>query len=155
MQLLSLRGLSELILFVLRHARIPIEFDAVADRKTLAIVNDPWLRWWNHPAMTLARTALEISGQRNSIDAFAPKRLVESHARMPDLYVAMPTPNSLSAFRFDCLCFTSPRLKTSAGWAGSRMARTVFAIGRLFSSAVVSLSARARNPVHFQLRCWR
>ena len=114
----SLYGVSKSLLFALRHARIPVVFDVADNWMTLEVANDPWLRWWNHPAMNMARKALELSGQRGSLDDLAPTRLIKGHDRMPELYVSEPPPNSLSAFRFDSLYFASPWLKESAESAG-------------------------------------
>ncbi len=114
----SLSGLSKSLLFALRHARFPVVFDVADNWMTLEVANDPWLRWWNHPGMNLARKALEFSGQRTSLDDLAPTRLIKGHDRMPELYVDEPVPNSLSAFRFDRLYFASPWLKESAERAG-------------------------------------
>jgi glycosyltransferase involved in cell wall biosynthesis len=85
---------------------------------TLEVRNDPWLRWWNHPAMNMSRKALEISGQRNSLDELAPTRLMKGHDRMPELYADNPLPNSLNAFRFERIYFASPWLKEAAENAG-------------------------------------
>lgn len=114
----SLYGLSKSLIFALRHCRVPVVFDVADNWMTLEVANDPWLRWWNHPASNMARKALELSGQRNSLDDLAPTRLVKGHDRMPELYADSPPPNSISAFRFDCLYFASPWLKESAGQAG-------------------------------------
>jgi glycosyltransferase involved in cell wall biosynthesis len=114
----SLAGISKSFLFSLRHGGVPTVFDVADHWMTLEVRNDPWLRWWNHPATNLARKALEFSGQRNSLDDLAPTRLMKGYDRMPELYVDRPVPNSLNAFRFDRIYFASPALKESAEAAG-------------------------------------
>ena len=114
----SLGGISKSFLFSLRHCGVPTVFDVADHWMTLEVRHDPWLRWWNHPATNLPRKALEISGQRNSLDDLAPTRLMKGYDRMPELYADDPLPNSLNAFRFDRIYFASPALKESAETAG-------------------------------------
>jgi glycogen(starch) synthase len=114
----SLAGISKSFLFSLRHCGVPTVFDVADHWMTLEVRNDPWLRWWNHPATNLARKALEFSGQRNSLDNLAPTRLMKGYDRMPELYTDEPRPNSLNAFRFDRIYFASPALKESGEAAG-------------------------------------
>ncbi|HTD66732.1 MAG TPA: glycosyltransferase family 4 protein [Candidatus Limnocylindria bacterium] len=114
----SLFGISKSFLFHLRHCGVPTVYDVADNWLTLEVKNDPWLRWWNHPAMNMPRKALELSGQRNSIDDLAPTRLMKGYDRMPELYGANPLLNSLNAFRFERIYFASPWLKESAELAG-------------------------------------
>ena len=117
-QVFSLFGVSKSFLFFLRHCGVPTVFDVADNWLTLEVRNDPWLRWWNHPAMNMSRKALELAGQRNGIDDVAPTRLMKGYDRMPELYVEKPLPNSLNAFRFDRIYFASPWLKETAEAAG-------------------------------------
>jgi glycosyltransferase involved in cell wall biosynthesis len=114
----SLFGLSKSFLFHLHHCGVPVVYDVADNWLTLEVRNDPWLRWWNHPAMNLTRKALELSGQRNAVDELAPTRLMKGYDRMPELYADAPPPNSLHAFRFERIYFASPWLKESAEQAG-------------------------------------
>lgn len=114
----SLFGISKSFLFALRHCGVPTVFDVADNWLTLEVRNDPWLRWWNHPATNMSRKALELSGQRNAADELAPTRLMKGYDRMPELYADAPLPNSLNAFRFDRIYFASPWLKESAENAG-------------------------------------
>jgi len=118
----SLFGLSKSFLFNLRHCGVPTVYDVADNWLTLEVRNDPWLRWWNHPAMNMARKALELAGQRNSIDELAPTRLMKGYDRMPELYAEKPLPNSLNAFRFERIYFASPWLKEAAETAGFQVA---------------------------------
>ena len=72
--------------------------------------------------MNMSRKALELSGQRNSIDDLAPTRLMKGYDRMPELYLEKPLPNSLNAFRFERIYFASPWLKEAAETAGFQVA---------------------------------
>lgn len=110
----SLAGLSKSMLFTLRHARVPTVFDVADNWLTLDLRNDPWLRWWNHPASNMARKALELAGQRNSLDEAAPTRVMKGYDRMPELFAEEPPVNSLTAFRFDRIYFASAWLKEAA-----------------------------------------
>ncbi len=114
----SLVGLSKSFIFGVRNCRVPTVYDVADNWLTREVRNDPWLRWWNHPAMNMARKALELAGQRNGIDELAPTRLMKGHDRMPELYTEGSLPNSLSSFRFERLYFASPWLKESAEAAG-------------------------------------
>jgi glycosyltransferase involved in cell wall biosynthesis len=118
----SLIGLSKSLLFRLRHARVPTVFDVADNWLNLEMRADPWIRWWNHPASNMGRKALELSGQRNSLDTTAPTRMVKGYDRMPELYSEAPAPNSISAFRFDRIYFASPWLKETAEAAGFQVA---------------------------------
>jgi glycogen synthase len=118
----SLCGLPKSFIFALRHCGVPTVYDVADNWLTLDVRTDPWLRWWNHPAMNLARKTLEISGQRNSVDEVAPTRLMKGYDRMPELYVEHPLPNSLNAFRFERIYFASPWLKEAAETAGFQVA---------------------------------
>jgi len=120
--LFSLFGLSKSFIFHLRHCGVPTVYDVADNWLTMEVRNDPWLRWWNHPAMNMSRKALELSGQRNNIDELAPTRLMKGYDRMPELYVEHPLPNSLNAFRFERIYFASSWLKESAELAGFQVA---------------------------------
>ncbi len=117
-QVFSLFGLSKSLLFALRHCGVPTVYDVADNWLALEVRNDPWLRWWNHPGMNMARKALELSGQRNSLDDLAPTRLMKGYDRMPELYAETPMANSLNAFRFERVYFASPWLQEAAEQAG-------------------------------------
>lgn len=117
-QVFSLFGLSKSLLFALRHCGVPVVYDVADNWLALEVRNDPWLRWWNHPGMNMARKALELSGQRNSVDEIAPTRLMKGYDRMPELYVDAPVVGSLNAFRFERIYFASPWLQKAAAAAG-------------------------------------
>jgi glycogen(starch) synthase len=114
----SLFGLSKSLIFALRQSGVPTVYDVADNWLALEVRNDPWLRWWNHPGLNMARKALELSGQRNSVDEIAPTRLMKGYDRMPELYVDAPAANSLSAFRFERIYFASPWLQEAAEQAG-------------------------------------
>ena len=118
----SLFGLPKSFIFNLRHCGVPTVYDVADNWMMLEVRNDPWLRWWNHPAMNMSRKALELAGQRAGIDEEAPTRLMKGYDRMPELYVERPLPNSLNAFRFDRIYFASPWLKEAAETAGFQVA---------------------------------
>lgn len=118
----SLLGLPKSFIFALRHCGVPTVYDVADNWMALDVRNDPWLRWWNHPSMNLARKTLEISGQRNVVDEAAPTRLTKGYDRMPELYCEHPLPNSLNAFRFERIYFASPWLKEAAENAGFQVA---------------------------------
>ena len=119
----SLRGLSKGLIFALRHSRLPTVYD-VADRWLAEEVReDPWLRWWNAPNTNLTRSTLELSGQRNRLDAVAPTRMMKGIDRIPEVYgrpelVAGVQPDSIVAFRFDRIYFCSRALKQVTEQAG-------------------------------------
>jgi len=117
-QVFSLIGVSKSLLFALRHARVPTVFDVADNWMTLEMRADPWIRWWNHPATNMGRKALELSGQRNSLDETAPTRMIKGYDRMPELFADPPVPNSIGTFRFDRIYFASAWLKESAEAAG-------------------------------------
>jgi len=121
-QVFSLFGLPKSFIFALRHCGVPTVYDVADNWLTHDVRHDPWLRWWNHPSMNLARKTLELSGQRNSLDDIAPTRLMKGYDRMPELYAEHPPPNALHAFRFDRIYFASPWLKESAEAAGFQVA---------------------------------
>lgn len=114
----SLSGLSKSLLFALRHCGVPAVYDVADEWLTQEVRPDPWLRWWNHPGLNMARKALELSGQRSALDELAPTRLMRGYDRMPELYEDSPRPNSLHAFRFDRMYFASAWLKGAAETAG-------------------------------------
>lgn len=118
----SLFGLPKSFIFTLRHCGVPTVYDVADNWMMLEVRNDPWLRWWNHPAINMSRKALELAGQRAGIDEQAPTRLMKGYDRMPELYVEHPLPNSLNAFRFDRIYFASPWLKEAAETAGFQVA---------------------------------
>jgi len=118
----GLIGLSKSMLFTLRHARVPTVFDVADTWLTLDLRNDPWVRWWNHPSSSMARKALELSGQRNGLDDVAPTRVLKGYDRMPELYAEPPALNSISSFRFERIYFASLWLKESAEAAGFQVA---------------------------------
>ncbi|HWN95060.1 MAG TPA: glycosyltransferase family 4 protein [Methylomirabilota bacterium] len=118
----SLFGLSKSFIFSLRHCGVPTVYDVADNWMMTEVRNDPWLRWWNHPAGNISRKALELAGQRNGIDDQAPTRLMKGYDRMPELYADNPLPNSLNAFRFDRIYFASPWLKEAAEQAGFQVA---------------------------------
>jgi len=65
----SLYGLSKSLLFALRHVCVPVVFDVADSWMTLEVANDPWLRWWNHPAMNMARKAGQFISGATKVDA--------------------------------------------------------------------------------------
>lgn len=113
----SLHGLSKSLLFGLKNLR-PAVYDVADPWLTSEVRQDPWLRWWNHPATNMPRKALEIAGQRGAIDEIAPTRVARGYDRMPELYAEQPQPHSLNAFRFERIYFCSHWLKESAEAAG-------------------------------------
>jgi glycogen synthase len=119
----SLHGLSKSLALTLRQLRHPVVYD-VADRWMAdELRTDPWLRFWNRPGAQLARTGLELAGQRKRLDSVAPTRLITGLDRFPDLYgapdvVARVAPGSITAFRFDRLYFCSRALKQWCEEAG-------------------------------------
>jgi glycosyltransferase involved in cell wall biosynthesis len=122
----SLAGLSKSLIFALRQSRLPTVYDVADDWLSAGIRHDPWLRWWNEPGGNLARSALELSGQRNRLDEIAPTRLMRGYERLPDVYGASAVagqvaPNSIAAFRFDRLYCCSKTLKEEAELAGFRV----------------------------------
>jgi len=119
----SLHGLSKGLIYSLRHSRLPTVYD-IADRWLADEVReDPWLRWWNAPGTNLTRSSLELAGKRNRLDATAPTRMMKGIDRIPEVYgrpevVANVPPDSITAFRFDRICFCSRALKQATEQAG-------------------------------------
>src|SRR5262249_36270355 len=110
----------------LRHSRLPTVYDVADDWLSTGIRHDPWLRWWNAPGANLARSALELSGQRHRLDDIAPTRLMRGYERLPEFYAedasaGQVAPNSIAAFRFDRLYFCSLSLKQQTERAGFRV----------------------------------
>lgn len=93
---------------------MPAVYDVADEWLTLEVRQDPWLRWWNHPGLNMARKALELSGQRSAVDDVAPTRLM----RGVQSFTRISRPNSLHAFRFNRMYFASAWLKESAEAAG-------------------------------------
>jgi glycosyltransferase involved in cell wall biosynthesis len=122
----SLRGLSKSFIFALRNSRLPTVYDIGDHWLSTDLREDPWLKWWNSPGTNLARSSLELAGQRNRLDAVAPTRLIKGIDRIPEVYgppkvVAGVQPNSVSAFRFDRLYFCSRALKETTEESGFRV----------------------------------
>ncbi len=119
----SLHGLSKSLIFALRNSRLPTVYDIADDWLAADLRTDPWLRWWNSPGTNLARSSLELAGQRNRFDATAPTRMMKGIDRIPEVYgspemLAAVPPDSIAAFRFDRLYFCSRRLKQRTEQAG-------------------------------------
>jgi glycosyltransferase involved in cell wall biosynthesis len=122
----SLEGVSKSLIFALRNSRLPTVYDIADQWLSAELRQDPWLRWWNSPRTNLVRSGLELSGQRNRLDAVAPTRMMKGYDRIPEVYgppqaVAGVPPNSISAFRFDRLYFCSRALKEVTEQAGYRV----------------------------------
>jgi glycogen(starch) synthase len=143
----SLFGLSKSFIFGLRNCRVPTVYDVADNWLTLEVRNDPWLRWWNHPATNLSRKTLELAGQRNGIDDVAPTRLMRGHDRMPELYTENPVPNSLNAFRFERIYFASQWLKESAEAAGFQVSHAEVIHPGIATQAFVDEVKPASSPV--------
>ena len=119
----SLCGVSKSFIFALRHSRVPTVYDVADQWLSTELRTDPWLRWWNAPGTNMMRTGLELSGQRNRLDAVAPTRMMRGIDRIPEVYgppndVAQVSPNSISAFRFERIYFCSRALKETTDQAG-------------------------------------
>jgi glycosyltransferase involved in cell wall biosynthesis len=123
----SLHGLSKSLIFGLRETRLPTAYDVADDWLAEGIRLDPWLRWWNQPALRLPggvlRKLLELGGLRTRLDAAAPTRMMPGYDRIPDVYgppeaLALVQPNSIAAFRFERIYFSSCALKAKAERAG-------------------------------------
>jgi len=123
----SLHGLSKPLVFGLRETRLPTAYDVADDWLAEGIRLDPWLRWWNEPAVRfpggIFRKLLELAGVRTRIDAAAPTRMMPGYDRMPDVYgppeaLALVQPDSIAAFRFERIYFSSQALKAKAQRAG-------------------------------------
>ena len=116
----SLRGLSKSLIFGLQHARRPVVYDVADTWLAEDVRQDPWLRWWNAPAGSAARTWQEFAGLRAKLDATAPTRPMPGCDRIPELFGdgPPPAPGTLSAFRFDRIYFCSHALKEATEQAG-------------------------------------
>src|SRR5581483_2620689 len=117
----SLAGLSKSLLFTLEHSRRVVVFDIFDHWLSAGVREDPWLRFWNAPSLSLleksARAALEMSGERGRLDDCAPTRLKKGYDRLPGLFgdakqLAAVTPNSLGGFKFEHAYFCSQALKS-------------------------------------------
>jgi glycosyltransferase involved in cell wall biosynthesis len=122
----SLHGLSKSLVFALRNSRIPTVYDVADYWIAKEIQTDPWLSFWNRPrgplGPMLRRTALELTGARHRVDPLAPTRLMRGYDRIPELWGKTDgTANSISAFRFDRLYFSSQALKDATAEAGFRV----------------------------------
>jgi len=125
-QVFSLHGLSKSLIFALRSSRLPVVYDVADHWLSTGLREDPWLKWWNAPGTNLARSSLELAGQRNRLDATAPTRMMKGLDRIPDVYgsaqvTAALQPDSISAFRFDRVYFCSQALKAATVRAGFRV----------------------------------
>jgi glycosyltransferase involved in cell wall biosynthesis len=116
----SLLGISKSLLFTLRNTRLPVVFDVFDHWLSANVREDPWLRFWNAPALPLlsqsARAALEMAGERGRLDATAPTRMMKGYDRIPALFAvgkarAAIEPGSIAGFRFDRIYFCSEALK--------------------------------------------
>jgi glycogen synthase len=114
----------------LRHARVPVVYDIADHWLATELPQDPWLRWWNAPSLSLlaqsARKTLELSGERNRLDSSAPTRMVKGVDRLPAVFGDERSrdkvePNSIGAFHFDRLYFLSHALKHECEQAGFRI----------------------------------
>ena len=119
----SLRGLSKSLIFALQHAHVPVVFDVADAWLTEDVKQDPWLRWWNAPGGNPNRAWQEFAGQRAKLDALAPTRPMPGYNRIPELFgegkdAKLPSPASISAFRFDRIYFCSHALKDATEQAG-------------------------------------
>jgi len=123
----SLQGVSKSLLFTLRHAKVPVVFDVHDHWLSANVREDPWLRFWNSPALPLlqqsSRTALEMSGERGRLDDTAPTRVKKGYDRLPVLFaegkdLATVEPNSIAGFQFDHIYFCSQALKSLAEKVG-------------------------------------
>lgn len=126
----SLQGLSKSIIFTLRNSKIPTVYDVADDWLSEGIQEDPWLKWWNRDSAPLGagilRKLLEISGQRDRVNAVAPTRMMKGYERVPELYGKVRDrgavqPHSIGAFIFERIYFCSNALKTQAENAGFRV----------------------------------
>jgi len=116
----SLFGVSKSLLFALHNSRLPVVYDVFDHWLSANVREDPWLRFWNSPALPLlrhsTRKALEISGERGRLDATAPSRLAKGYDRIPALFAegkarGAVEPGSIAGFRFDRIYFCSQALK--------------------------------------------
>ena len=153
----SLRGLSKSLLLTLCRANIPTAFDVADTWMADELPSDPWLSWWHRERVSalhkVQRTSLEISGQRAKWDALTPTFVKLGTSRLPDIFDygannGVP-PNSIGAFQFRRLYFSSPALRASAARAGFRVAHgEVIRPGvdtRIFCGAVKHASVLAKK----------
>lgn len=126
----SLEGLSKSLIFALQNMRLPVVYSVDHFWLAKEVGKDPWLRWWNCPKTSvgqgLARSSLEVSGQRAKIDELAPTRASRAEHRIPSLYAGdnllnSAQPNSLATFRFENIYFCSQTVKFAAETAGFRV----------------------------------
>lgn len=126
----SLRGLSKSLLISLRRSGVPTAFDVADTWMAEELRDDPWLAWWHRervPAMhKIQRTGLEVSGQRAKWDAATPTFIEPGTSRLPAVFdrdaATACAPNSIGAFHFRRLCFSSPALQAATVEAGFRVA---------------------------------
>ncbi len=125
----SLQGISKSLLVTLRRTGVPTCFD-VADRWLAEeLRDDPWLAWWHRervPAMhKIQRTGLEVSGQRAKWDAATPTFIEPGASRLPEVFDSGRdggiAPDSIGAFQFRRLYFSSPALQDATVQAGFRV----------------------------------
>ena len=121
----SLHGLSKSLIFSLRHSRLPTVYDIADYWLADGVREDPWLRWWNNPAVSFGnsvrRGILELFGARGKLDQTAPTRMIKGFDRIPALYARQTTASSIAAFRFDRPYFASQSLKHATEEAGFRV----------------------------------
>jgi glycogen synthase len=121
----SLHGLSKSLIFSLRHSRLPTVYDIADYWLADGVREDPWLRWWNNPAVpfgnSVRRSMLELFGGRGELDKTAPTRMIKGFDRIPGLYARQTTASSIAAFRFDRPYFASQSLKHATEEAGFRV----------------------------------
>lgn len=125
----SLHGLSKSLVFALRNSRVPTVYDIADYWVAKDMKDDPWLSFWNRArgpfGAKFRRATLELTGARNRLDPLAPTRMMRGYDRIPELWGksdgASSTANSISAFRFDRLYFSSQALKDATAEAGFRV----------------------------------
>jgi glycogen synthase len=153
----SLAGLSKSLIFALRHARVPVVYDLADHWLSTELRHDPWLRWWNAPALPFAsqsaRRALELSGERNRLDSTAPTRMVRGVDRIPEIFgdeksLAAVEPNSVGAFHFDRLYFISHALRNACEQAGFRVNHGEVIYPGIEPGSLVGEVKPASNQVH-------
>ncbi|HEV8541211.1 MAG TPA: glycosyltransferase family 4 protein, partial [Verrucomicrobiae bacterium] len=130
----SLQGISKSIVFTLRNTKIPTVYDVADDWILHGLREDPWLRWWNRPKAPVFggiwRSMLELTRQRDKINARIPTQLTKGYDRVPEVYgdpinleiADSVQPGSIGAFHFDRLYFCSQALKEETDNAGFRVA---------------------------------
>jgi glycosyltransferase involved in cell wall biosynthesis len=106
---------------------VPVAYDVFDHWLSADVRQDPWLRFWNAPSLSLlehpARVALEMSGERGRLDACAPTRMMKGYDRLPALFGnakarAKVEADSIAGFRFDRIYFCSQTLKQATEQAG-------------------------------------